>query len=197
MSVDTELDGWRQEWQVESPVLPDLEAKVRRQTRFMRIMLALEVLVTVVIGGGAIAWAILDRETDLVWLAIAVWIFIVAAWTFAFYNRRGCWAPEALNTAAFLELSIQRSRAALVSSTFGLVLYVCEMVFNLSWIYHRKLQDGPLGLETFLTSFTSIAVGMATVVFVAGMVSYRRKKRSELAYLLKLQSSVGRPPVGQ
>ena len=178
MSVDSELDAWRQEWRSDAAPLPDLSAKVRRQTRFMRMMLGAEVLVTIGIGGGSTAWAIAEREADFVWLAVACWIFIGAAWAFAMVNRRGLWAPAALDTAAFLDISIRRARAGLSAIVFGMMLYFCEILFCLGWIYHRMGRVG---------SIASIGVAVGTLVFVAGMVRYRRKKRDELGYLLQLR----------
>ncbi len=187
MSVDAELDAWRQEWQSNAPVLPDLSAKVRRQTRFMRLMVAMEILVTVVIGGGSIVLAVLAGQTDFLVLTAAVWVFIAAAWTFAFLNRRGCWAPEALNTAAFLELSIRRCRADLSRVIFGVVLYFVEILFCLTWIYHHDAREVAITPGEFLRSTNCIVVGVVTVAFMAYSIAYRRRKRAELASLLKLK----------
>jgi Na+/proline symporter len=187
MSVDAELDRWRQEWQSDAPVLPDLSAKVRRQTRFMRLMVAMEMLVTVVIGGGSTVLAALAGQTEFLVLAVAVWIFIAAAWTFAFLNRRGCWVPEALNTAAFLDLSLRRCHADLSRNRFGVVLYFVEILFCLTWIYRHNARESAITPGEFLESATCIVVAVVTVAFVIFSIAYRRRKQTELAYLLKLK----------
>ena len=186
MSVDTELEAWRQEWQSAAPPMPDLAAMVKRQTRFMRIMLASEVLVTVVVGGVTTALAVRSPRADMFLLAAAVWVFIGSAWIFALRTRRGCWAPAALNTSAFVDVSIRRCRASLAAGWFGAVLYCCEMLFCLAWIYHHKSEAGRVSLGTFLTSTTVIATAIGTLALVPLLIWYRRRKLSDLARLRKL-----------
>jgi len=176
MSLDAELEVWRREWQSETSVPADLRRKVERHTRFMRLMLAAELLVSAVMGGGTTALAIRSPRVDMVVLAVAVWTFIAAAWTFALRSRRGLWAPAALNHAAFVDLSIRRCRASLAATVFGFWLYGCEMVFCLAWIYHRS------GLSSGLLLF----VGVFTIAFAGFMLRYRRRKRMELEYLARL-----------
>ena len=54
MKMDLELDQWREQWQssAETPPLSGLSKRVTRQSRLMRIALAGDMLVTIVIGGG-------------------------------------------------------------------------------------------------------------------------------------------------
>lgn len=187
MSMDTELETWRREWRSEATAVPDLASKVRHQSMYMRLLLSTEVLITVAIGGCAIAWAIRSSQADVVVLAIAVWIFCGAAWAFGLRNRRNCWTPAAMTTSAFLDVSIRRSQSAITASTFGLLLYSCEMVFCLGWIYHRKSHEMHTELSAFLTSQLLLAVSIGTVAFLAAIAWYRRRKRNELAYLLQLK----------
>ena len=93
MEADRELDAWRRAWQAESPALPDLKARVERETRMMRRFVVAEVLVTAIIGGGSLVLALLSPAMDMFVLAIGVWVFIVIAWTISFLLRRGAWAP--------------------------------------------------------------------------------------------------------
>jgi hypothetical protein len=153
----------------------------------MRIMLAADVLVTIVIGGATTAWAVSSPQPDIILLAAVTWIFIAAAWTFAVINRRGCWSPAALDTAAFVDLSIRRARGAIAATTFGAVLYFAEIVFCLAWIYQHAPRHGPAPLRSFLVSDNVLVVWFATLAFVGLVVWYRRRKRSELSYLLDLQ----------
>lgn len=52
MSLDTELEDWKRDWQAKAEVPADLRRKVERQSRRLKISLAGDVLVTVAIGGG-------------------------------------------------------------------------------------------------------------------------------------------------
>lgn len=176
---DLELDAWREQWQAETQVPADLRRKVARGTRNMRLMLALEVLVTVTIGGGSIWWAALEPRAEMFVLAGAVWIFLAAAWSVAIVSRRGTWSPAALSTAEFVDLSIRRCRGKLAGTRFGVWLYFAEMVFCLTWLYRDPVRRVP---------GPAIVFGVVTPVFLLGVARYRRKTRAELARLLELQA---------
>jgi hypothetical protein len=181
MNGDAELEVWRHEWQAQASVPADLRRRVERHSRFMRIMLAAEVLVTLVIGGGTALSALRSGRTDAVVLALGTWSFIIAAWIFALLSRRGLWSPSAIDTAAFLDLSIRRARAGIAASVFGTVLYFSEIMFCATWIgYHGKLSRE---LVVFLIALSTAFVGLT--------LRYRRRKQKELKYLIGLRDQSG------
>ncbi|MEO8127383.1 MAG: hypothetical protein ABJF23_33290 [Bryobacteraceae bacterium] len=183
MEIDAEVEVWRREWQSEPPVLPDLRRNVERQSRFMKLNLLGDVLVTIFIGGGTIAWALRTPRPDILLLALVTWIFLAAAWTFSVTLNRGNWLPSALNAAAFVHLSIRRCRARLAAIRFGALLYAAQIVFCLSWIYRHE-PHRPF-------SFLTIAlVSLATLLFYSFLFWFRRRKLAELAYFLELQKAV-------
>jgi hypothetical protein len=47
MSMDTELETWRREWQSETAVPADLRRRVERQSRWLKVGIAADILVTV------------------------------------------------------------------------------------------------------------------------------------------------------
>ncbi len=185
MSMDTELETWRQEWQSEPAVPPDLRRRVERQSRRLKIAIALDILVTVVMGGAVIVLAVRLPRPDMLVLAAATWFFIAGAWAFRLSISRGLWTPAAVNTAAFVDLSIRRCRAQMKAAAFGGVLYVCEIAFCLGWIYRHSARSSPLA--GWLTgSLTARMVWVITTVFFSFLVRYRRKKRGELAWLVSV-----------
>ena len=175
---DLEWKAWREQWQADTDVPADLRRKVERGTRNMRLMLALEVLVTVGMGGGYTMWAVMEPRTEMVVLAGAVWFFLAAAWMFATMSRRGTWSPAAVSTAEFVDLSIRRCRRKLAATRFGSWLYFAEMVFCLTFLYRDPARRGLL---------PAIIFAVATPVFLAGVARYRRKTQAELDDLLALQ----------
>jgi hypothetical protein len=186
MNADTELDNWRSEWQAAGTVPLDLRVSVERQTRAMRLGVLADALVTVTMGGGTTAWAVLSPQPDVILLAAATWVFIAIAWVFAVTVNRGRWAPAALDTNAFLDLSISRCRARLATSTFGSWLAVVEIAFSLAWVYHHaKPRQGVLAW-LFFGSVPIDIVWLLAVVFLLLLFFYRGKKRAELEYLLQL-----------
>ena len=178
MKPDLELDSWREKWQADTEAPADLRRKVERGSRNLRLLLAMEVLITVVLGGGSTLLVTMDRRTEIVVLSAAVWLFLGAAWTFAMMNRRGTWSPMAASTAEFLDLSIRRCQRRLASSGFGAGLYFVEMAFCLTWLYWDPARRGPLPAIIFC---------VATPIFVVGLLRYRRNTRAELERLLELQ----------
>jgi hypothetical protein len=175
---DLELETWRAEWQAEAQGPADLRRKVARGTRNLRLMLALEVLVTVTIGGGYTLWAVREPRTEMLVLASAVWVFLAAAWTFAIVSRRGAWSPAAITTADFVDLSIRRCRGKLAAVRFGIGLYFAEMAFCLTWLYRDPARRGPA---------PAIIFGVVTPAFLMGVARFRRKTQAELAGLLELR----------
>ena len=192
MNMDTELEVWRREWQSDDAVPAHLRMMVARQTRWMRIALAAEILVTVVMGGGVTLLALRSPALDMLVLAAATWLFIIVAWVISVGVNRGNWKPAALDTVSFLEVSIRRCLSRLTSLAFAAGLFVCEIVFCLGWIYRRS--GKPRQPLTSWLLFGSLGVDIAwvlTLIFVASGFWYWRKKRAELAHLLDLQAELG------
>src|SRR5450631_2864734 len=111
------------EWRQQSSPLPDLRARVERESRTLRMLVAADILVTIVIGGGVTGWAVFSRQSNVIVLAAATWLFVVVAWAFGIINRAKNWAPSAADTAAFLDLSIRRCRASISMVYFGVALW--------------------------------------------------------------------------
>ena len=177
MNPDLELENWRAQWQADAEVPAALRRRVAAGTRHMRLMLAAELLVTVTIGGGSIVWATARPDTEMVVLAIAVWIFLGIAWAFALATRRGTWSPAAVTTSDFIDLSIRRCRATLGAMRFGIWLYFGEMVFCMVWLYRDPARRTPAPAMIF---------ALVTPLFLVGLARYRRKVRAELARLKEL-----------
>jgi len=186
MNIDAELDLWRREWQSDSAVPADLRRRVERQTRWMRLAVLVDVLVTCAIGGGVIVVAVRAPQAEYFVLAAATWLFLAAAWIFSLVVNRRNWCPAALDTEAFVDLSVRRCRARLAAVRFGVVLYLCEMVFCLSWIYRSGSVGKPVLKWLWFGSLAIDLVWLTTAAFAVVLIWYSRKKRAELAWLLSL-----------
>lgn len=174
MRPDLELESRRAEWQADTEVPADLRRKAACDTRNMRLMVALELLVTLTIGGGSILRAALQPRAEMRVLAIAVWILLAAAWAAAIATRRGAWSPTAITTADFIDISIRRCRGKLAAMRFGVALYFVEMAFCLVWLYRDPARRTPL---------PAIVFAVATPAFLIFVARYRRGVRAELARL--------------
>jgi hypothetical protein len=187
MNVDSELEVWRQQWQSGTTVPLDLRRKVERQSRFMKINLIGEILVTIIIGGAVIGWAARSPDAGTVLLGVGTWVYIAIAWTFGLIVNRGSWSPSAQDTAAFVDLSVRRCRGRLAAVWFAAGLFVFQMAFVLGWVYHYSPAHlTPLLPWLLFGSIPIDIVWVCTGAFFGFLVWYRRRKRAELAYLLGL-----------
>jgi hypothetical protein len=191
MNTDVELEIWREQWQAETAVPVNLRRSVERQSRRMKIGLLADTLVTIVMGGGATALAFLSSEPGVGLVAVATWVFLAAAWAVVLTVNRGLWAPSALDTATFVDLSVRRCQSALTTTWFAAGLFVSEVAFGLGWAYQHSIH-GHTALWSWLL-FSSLRIDIVwicTVAFFGAMVWYRRRKRAELASLLKLRAEM-------
>jgi hypothetical protein len=194
MEADVELDAWRRLWQARAPVVPDVRALVERETRRMRWFVAGEIAITIVFGGGSLGWAALSRRTDVLVLAIGVWLFIAIAWTLAFLLRRGAWAPAAATTSASLDLAILRCRRRHEAVVAQVVLYAMILAFDLTWIYFSSAYHAGAGALAFLTSGAIVWVWAVTAALGVAAVRYRQKLALELAALTGLRHEIESGP---
>jgi len=191
MTPDVELDLWRREWQSQGAVPADLRKKVERQSRWMKIGLALDLLVTIVIGGGVIAYALQALRADRLLLAAATWSFIFGAWAFVLTVNRRAWSSAGLDAAGFVDLSLRRCRGALAAIWFAAAFYTIELTFCLAWLYPHVPPPRPSLLDWLFGSWFLNGVWVVTVGFYGFLVWYRIRKNAELAALLQLQRESG------
>ena len=191
MNTDVELEIWREQWQAETIVPVNLRRSVERQSRLMKIGLLADTLVTIMMGGGATALAFLSSEPGVGLVAVATWLFLAAAWAVVLTANRGLWAPSALDTAAFVDVSVRRCQSALTTTWFAAGLFVSEVAFGLGWAYQHSIHGHTtLWSWLFFSSPRIDIVWICTVAFFGAMEWYRRRKRAELASLLKLREEM-------
>jgi hypothetical protein len=164
MTIDPELEVWREQWRGEDIVPDGLRRKVERQTRMIRIALALDVLVAILMGGWTTTWAVTSRLASVGVLAVA-WIFAIA-------NLRGAWAPHELSVAEFTRLSVSRCRARLRATLFGGALAIVQIVFCLWWLASNYGAEDPATLAV-------VGVGTAVVLGVCASLRLVLPKAAE------------------
>lgn len=190
MDTDLELDAWRRLWQTESFVMPSLKERVERETRWMRRFVIGEVIITIVFGGGSLAWAALSLRADVLVLALGIWAFLAIAWTISFLLRRGAWTPVTATTTAFVELSILRCRRRRESIVAQAVLYVMILVFDLTWIYFARGLSPTRSVVAFLTNPEVAWVWPLTLALGVVAIRQRRRLALELDTLIELRGQI-------
>ena len=186
MNVDTELASWQRQWQGQpvSDIPQHLRRLVERESRRMRWSLLSPVLATIVVGGIFTAPALRSGEADAIGLAVSVWIIFALTWTFFLWNSAGTWRPEAETTAAFLDVSLRRCHRAIRGAAFGVVLYVGELAFCISWILRHPSGAPRETLSSLVLGWpVGAVVWLVTPAFFAFVFWYLRRRRRELAAL--------------
>ncbi|MFY9822972.1 MAG: hypothetical protein WAM82_16440 [Thermoanaerobaculia bacterium] len=145
---DDELLAWRADWQAEAGPSPEALAAIRRrvrcQSRGMALLLAGELLLAAAALAFLVRFAI--QHPDPVDVATMAGLCLLTLWATAcsLWLRRGLWKPEAETIAAFLDLSVDRSRRRLRSLRAAWWLLGGETVLFIPWIgYSVRLGSYP------------------------------------------------------
>jgi hypothetical protein len=191
MTADLELQDWREQWKSETPIPPSLQRSVERHSLFMKVGLACDVVVTLVIGGGATLWAWRAPGREMIPVAIASWLFLLVAWVFVLLTNRGLWSPSSLDASSFVDLSIRRCRSVLSTIWFAWGLFFAEIIFGMVWAYLHLAKPHSALLPWLLFSSLRVDIVWAvTIAFVMGSVWYRGRKQVELTRLLELRTEI-------
>ena len=190
MSVDGELERWRQQWQnrsdsaVDAVAVERLRRQVLRETRWSKLALIVPMLVTVG-GGGAVVWRALrtGQTLDLL-LAVESWLFIIAVWVVSLWIARGTWRPLADTTAAFIDVSMRRRQANIRGCALGASFYVFQWLFMVA-VIAAVSPGGIVGVLTSNVVIVSGWIGMPTIL--AGLYWFSRRQRADLERLRELK----------
>jgi hypothetical protein len=190
MTRDGELENWRRQWQsgsqpaLDAAAAEELRARVLRETSGIKMGLMAPILVTLVTGGTVLSRALHTRQSLDVLLAIETWIFIVVVWVGSLWIARGTWRPLGNTTTAFVDVSIRRREAYLRGATFGVCLYVAQLVFMVLAI----AEASPVGMVGILTSRAVILFGWVALPSIGvALYWFRRRQRADLERLRKLE----------
>jgi len=107
---------------------------VRRQTRRLMLVVAVEVLVTVGILGSLAWWAVGTGTRAAAAFGAAALAHSVVVWAFTLWNRAGVWRPLGATTRAYLAVAKERCRRERRAARFVLGLLAIEAVPILWWV---------------------------------------------------------------
>lgn len=187
MKTDAELERWQSLWQTDAQIPQDLRERAMRQVRRMRMMLAGDIAVTVLAGGGATIWGLNADWPSVKLLVIWIWITIFTAWIFRYFNNRGNWTGVAPSTDTFFELWVRRCRENLRNLQFGIGLGVVQLIVSCGWVYRELHRANAITFREFLKlGPTDLALLCAAGLF-AWAVQLTRKARAELTYVRRLK----------
>jgi hypothetical protein len=103
-----------------------IRAAVTRQSRLMRILLGVEIVLTVGVLGW-VGYLVAERPTPaMIGWGIAALVHSALIWGFAMWNRRGVWAPLGESTREYLALALERARREARAARFVIGLVSIE-----------------------------------------------------------------------
>jgi hypothetical protein len=187
MKTDPELETWQALWQADAQLPLDLRERAMRQVRRMRIMLAGDIAVTVIMGGGATVWALTSNHIAVRLLAAWIWTTIVAAWIFRYFNNRGNWTGAAPSTDAFFETWVKRCRETRRNLQFGFGLGIVQLVVSSAWVFHELHRDLGISFRTFVIMPTVDFAWLCAGLLFAWAFQFYRKVSVDLAYARRLR----------
>jgi hypothetical protein len=179
------LDRWSDAWRgggAAPPGVDLLRHRVASDTRRLVWTTVVQAVLTVAL---AVSVSHVMRghlgAAHVIWGA-GVLLLLVAAWAFAWINRRGIWQPYGHTTSAFLQLTRERCRRRLAMATFMLWLAGTNFGLTLVLVWWQTAGSRTLPLHWADRSGFFLAAGLV-VGAVAWAVRARRAVRSELRQL--------------
>ncbi len=116
----------------EATLAEQLAARVQRQSRRMRLVLAGEVIITLAVMGFVFG-VMRGVGTPVSFrIAAATLLYTAGVWAFALWNRRGTWQPYGATTADFLALLRLRAERRIRSAWFCLTVVAAAAAFTVS-----------------------------------------------------------------
>jgi hypothetical protein len=183
MKTDPELETWQSLWQADAQLPRDLRGRALRQVRRMRIMLAGDIAVTVVMGGGAVVWALNSGHFAVRLLAIWIWTTILAAWIFRYWNSHfNNWTGAAPSTDAFFETWVKRCREIRRNLQFGFGLGIVQLIVSSAWVFHELHRDHGISFLTFITMARLDVAWLCAGLLFAWAFRFYRKVSADLTY---------------
>lgn len=144
MTIDNELETWRQQWHSETEPLPELKRKIKRQN--LRTVAAV-VAVCVCLALSTIE-ALRTRRSFAIGLASGIAFSSALMGSYVWWVRRGAWKPTAQTTLAYAELSYKRAVAKARSLRFAFYfLLIATTLFAgfMAWNWkHFHVRDGAI-----------------------------------------------------
>jgi hypothetical protein len=186
MNHDLELEQWQSLWRAEVAVPSNLRTLAKQHLRRMRLMFYADVAVTVIFGGGLTLWSLFSSQSSVRALAVYVWVLLLAAWIFRWFNR-GNWTGTAPNTEVFLEKLRTSYQASLRNLKFGWLLGIVQLAFLSAWVYKEVNKTLPLTIGQFLSMKISLVIWACLAGLLGWTVLLFLKLSRQLNTVTRLQ----------
>lgn len=185
---DQEWETLVEDWQgghADIPTVSVEDMKQRVQRQQMRLIAT--TMVEVAVSAGMIGWTVMLLREGLkfipFFISMVVWAFLVAAWSFTLWNRRGFWRPQTDTLKQMVEFLFERCQRRLEMVTFSLMLTGVLVPFLVVCSFLVYYTDS-LAAEKSSRYLLSWGVGVLYLLgCVIWLIRYRRRVQREMEAL--------------
>jgi hypothetical protein len=177
MSLDPELETWRQGWkagtQASAPDLDAIRDEAIRQERKMRRRFAMELGLSFLLLPFSVAFAWMNRSAETILWAAVVWVLTIAASALTVWNWRTLWQDSVHSVQDFTQLKRKRARAALRSVSVGFATLAVNVVIATGWYV--------FDLALNRIHFPRFCLGIALIVLISVTIFIGLRRRQTKA----------------
>ena len=177
---------WRTDEHRALPLRERVAQRVHRQSRRLRIILAGEIALTIVMLTISFTIAGRDNAEGTLRLSAIVLLYTAGVWAFGLWNRRGVWRPYGETTAEFVQLLRVRAERRIQSARFTQVVIGLAVI-----LFGREVATAwSAGFASTWQRTVWMLFGLYVVGIVAWSIWYERKARREVRELADFQKQL-------
>jgi hypothetical protein len=141
-----------------------------------------------IMGGGAVVWALNSDGPAVRLLAVWIWTTITAAWIFRYWNSHfNNWTGAAPSTDAFFETWVKRCRETRRNLQFGFGLGIVQLIVSSAWVFHELHHGLGISFRAFVTMSPVDFAWLSAGLLFAWAFRFYRKVTLDLIYAQRLR----------
>jgi hypothetical protein len=186
MSLDPEMEKWRQGWTASPPVdeseSPLMESDALLQETRLRKKLVLDIVAAPIflVGSFIIAWT--NRSIEMTIWACCIWIFTIIATVCVLSTWQVLWRASAESVSDFTEAFRARAEASLRTAKFTLWFLVIQDIVAVTW-FVADLFVGSVSAPRFV-----VAMGILLLLNIFFVWRSFKSRRLALAELVAVRA---------
>jgi hypothetical protein len=190
MTIDSELETWREVWihpseVSEQPSSFDIRRALQRKEFRLRALHLLEFAWALFLLGFSFAVARRYPTTEMFVWALVIWTATLTATAYSVWNWRSLWLAERKSTSEYVRIYERHCVAGLRQIRFGYCFLAANLVIVIPWVSWRFFRSGdavPLSLMAYL-----ISMGLVAGLTVGYLFWFSRSRRNRLRELEQLR----------
>lgn len=178
---------WRTDEHRALPLAQRVAERVHTQSKRLRLILASEIAITIVMLAASFAIVARYNTAGTVRVGAMVLLYTAAVWAFTLWNRRGVWRPYGETTADFVQLLRVRAQRRIRSARFS------QLVIGLAIILVGREVEAVwrAGSASVWERGVWLVFAVYSVVVIGWSIWYERGARREVRELAEFERQLG------